>query len=360
MSKTVTGSYILRPNSDISINHSASTSPAWQSVADDDPETKIYTNSTNDRTSTFGLGLYSGTIPSEDYTITSVEIHANHQADFTISSRGYFQYGYSMGGHSFTADQITVTNDDRIDHTDTETDLNISVSANSLPSNPQVWAQCHRKTTLTKWNVQVTQIYVVVNWSYEMPYIVCCVYDNTSDKRVSYGENVSLTPVQDNIESEINSADSSLSISETLNLIGYGALACPKSNTSNAINCIMSDPTMACAWGEFSLGDISSDGTEVVLQTFEKASYLLDGGSGIGMDFGQLQYDYQNYVVCVLFDAKVYKGGRQMLPIARPIYVGDERVSSVFLGMEFMYGFYGYKYNTETRKLESSDNYISS
>ncbi len=330
MGKIVTGTYYLRPNSDISINHSASTSPAWQSVADDDPETKIYTNSTNDCTSTFGLGLYSGTIPSKDYTITSVEIHANHQADFNIVGPGYFQYGYSMGGHSFTASQVSISKNDRVDHTETEAELSISVSANSLPSNPQVWAQCHRKTTLSRWNVQVTQIYVAVNWQYELPYLSVAVIDNTANRRANWPTNVYFEPVEKDIEfyenmEIVTELDSS-------RVVGLSRFTTLPSNVSNTLNCIITDPTMACVWGYMDKSNTTPD---------YAVNWVYDGVSGTGGGFGQVSSDTGLY--CMIIDAKIYKGNEPMLPITRPIYVGNNRVSSVIYGVDFMYGFYGYK-----------------
>ena len=347
MAKTITGTYYLRPNSDISIGHSASTSPAWKSVADDEGSTWIYSTSSDYSWSTFGMGLYSGTIPDVDYTISSVVLHVNHQASNASAARyGYFRYSWYMNDVEYASDLVERKNDDRVDYTQTFSSLKISATANTIPTTT-IKGGTKRGGWISFQN-RISQMYLEVNWFYEIPQIVGYIFDNTSDKRVSYGKNVSLTPVQNNIESNIQSLrdESYSTISEVLKINNMFMFACPKSNTSNTINCIISDPTIACAWGELPLDEAKLDADTtggMFLQLFEQTSYLLDGGSGVGMDFGQLQDDYPNYVVCVLFDAKMYKGNKQMLPITRPIYIGNERASSVLCNVEFLYGFYGYK-----------------
>lgn len=352
MSKIVTGTYYLRPNSDISVGHSASTSPAWQSVADDKGDTWIYSTSSDYTWSTFGMGLYSGTIPDVDYTITSVVLHVNHQAEKASSLRyGYFRYSWYMNDVEYSTDLVERKNDDRVDYSNTFSSLKISATANTIPTTT-IKGGTKRGGWLSFQN-RISQMYLEVNWRYEIPEIVVYMFDNTSDKRVSYGENVSLTPVQNNIESKISS-DGDITISEVLKVNKLCEFFCPMSNTSNTINCTISDPTIACTWGKLSIGEAEIDGgttEENMLKLFEQTSYLLDGGPGVGMDFGQLQSDYPNYVVCVLFDAKIYKGNKQMLPITRPIYIGNERVSSVLCNVEFLYGFYGYKLASDEHHL---------
>ena len=334
MARTVTGTYYLRPNSDISIGHSASTSPAWKSVADDEGSTWIYSTSTDYSWSTFGMGLYSGVVPDLDYTISSVVLHVNHQAsNASIARYGYFRYSWYMNDVEYASDLVERKNDDRVDYTQTFSNLDISVSANTVPTTT-IKGGTKRGGWISFQN-RISQMYLEVKWQYELPQIILNFIDNTSDRRVDFWQNVYLETIEGgtelrNLSSESEELDSSL-------LVGRAEYTALPTNTSNTFRCIMTDPTMACVFGYF---DIPDDLSEIP-STEYMINWACDGPSGTSYNFGQVS-NIESFF-CMIIDAKIYKGNKQMLPITRPIYIGNERVSSVLCNVEFLYGFYGYK-----------------
>lgn len=329
MSKIVTGTYYLRPNSDISIGHSASTSPAWKSVADDEGSTWIYSTSSDYSWSTFGMGLYSGTIPDVDYTITSVVLHVNHQAANASSLRyGYFRYSWYMNGVEYENDLVERKNNDRVDYSNTFSSLKISATANTIPTTTIKGGT--KRGGLISFQNRISQMYLEVNWQYELPYLSVAVIDNTADRRVNWPTNVYFEPVEKGIEFYEN-IETAIEL-DSSRMTGLSRFTTLPSNVSNTINCIMTDPTMACVWGYMDKSDTTAD---------YAVNWAYDGVSGTGGGFGQVSSDGGLY--CMIIDAKIYKGNEPMLPITRPIYVGDNRVSSVIYGVDFMYGFYGYK-----------------
>ena len=328
MGKIVTGTYYLRPNSDISVGHSASTSPAWQSVADDKGDTWIYSTSSDYTWSTFGMGLYSGTIPDVDYTITSVVLHVNHQAEKGSSLRyGYFRYSWYMNDVEYSTDLVERKNDDRVDYSNTFSSLKISATANTIPTTT-IKGGTKRGGWLSFQN-RISQMYLEVNWQYELPYLSVCIIDNTANRRVNWPTNVYFEPVEKGIEFYEN-LESPIEL-DSSQAIGVSRFTTLHSNVSNTLNCIITDPTMACVWGYMDKSDTPDYGV----------NWVYDGVSGTGGGFGQVSSDSGLY--CMIIDAKIYKGNKPMLPITRPIYVGNNRVSSVIYGVDFMYGFYGYK-----------------
>lgn len=337
MAKTITGTYYLRPNSDISIGHSASTSPAWQSVADDEGATWIYSTSTDYSWSTFGMGLYSGTVPNQDYTISSVVLHINHQSSNAGPLRkGYFRYSWYMNDVEYSTDLIERSNDDRVDYTNTFSGLSIAASANTIPTTT-IKGGTKRGGWLSFQN-RISQMYLEVNWQYELPILTVGVIDNTSDKRVNWPTNVYFEPVEEGIEFYEN-LESVTEFGDSSRSVGFSSFTTLPNNASNTINCIITDPTMACVWG--GPNDGATDPSSI--------NWVYDGASGTGYDFGQVGMDVSLY--CMIIDAKIYKGNKQMLPITRPIYVGNERVSSVLYNVEFLYGFYGYKLTSDGHHL---------